>query len=109
MLDAAENNRNRMIKIADKLEQQQSTRKKERVMLEKQQKKRQKIIKTIKTTQYEIESIVGHDFGEKSKKVVRLRIKWVGDAQTTLESVKVIKETVWEMVDEYGNKNNIAI
>ena len=52
-------------------------------------------------TQYEIEAIVGHDIGKKSKKVARLRIKWVGHAQTTMEFVKVIKETAWEMVDEY--------
>ena len=44
-------------------------------------------------TQYEIEDIIGHDLGKKSKKVSRLRIKWVGYAQTTLKSVKATKET----------------
>ena len=38
-------------------------------------------------TQYEIETIVGHELGSKSKNVIRLRIKWVGDAQTTLKKV----------------------
>ena len=60
-------------------------------------------------TQYEIEAVVGHELGSKSKKVIRLRIKRVGYAQTILESVKATKETAWVMVEEYGKKKNIAI
>ena len=60
-------------------------------------------------TQYEIQAIVGHGIGGKSKKVARLRIKWVGDTQTTLEKVTVIKETAWEMVEIYAKKKNITI
>ena len=80
-------------------------------MLEKQQQKRKKQGGKNKkdNTQYEIEEIVGHEFGSRNKKVVRLRIKWVGYAQTTLESVKATRETAWEMVDEYGKKKSIAI
>ena len=60
-------------------------------------------------TQYERDAIVGHELGRKSKKVIRLKIKVVGYAQTTLESVKATKETAWVMVEENGKKKNIAI
>ena len=49
--------------------------------------------------QYEIEAIVGHELGSKSKNVIMLRINRVRDDQTTLESVKVIKETAWVIVE----------
>ena len=38
-----------------------------------------------------------------------LRIKWVGDDQTTLGSVKFKKEIAWVMVEEYGKKKNITL
>ena len=60
-------------------------------------------------TQYEIEVIVGHKLGNRSKKVIRLKIKWVGDDQTTLESVKVINETVWVMVKKYRKNKYISL
>ena len=60
-------------------------------------------------TQYEIQAIVGHEIGKVSKKVARLSIRWVGDSQITLEPVKDIKETAWEMVEEYAKKKNITI
>ena len=81
------------------IEKQQPTRRKRRV---KQQKTRRNKVD-------EIEAIVGHDIDKKSKKVARLRIKWVGYAQTTIEFAKNTKETAWEMVEEYAKKKNITI
>ena len=77
----------------------------------KQQKtRRKKVVERKKDeTQYEIQAIVGHEIEIKSKKVARLSIRWVGDTQTTLEPVKFIKETAWEMVEEYGKKKNIKL
>ena len=43
--------------------------------------------------QYVIEKITGHELGRRSNRVVLLCIKWEGWTQTTMESVKVVKET----------------
>ena len=75
-------------------------------MIEKQQqKKKNQVVKTIKDDkQYEIEVTVSHGLGSRSKQVIRLRIKWVGYDQTTLERVKATKKRAWVMVEEYGKK-----
>ena len=106
-LDAAEKNWDRMVKLVDDRKAAADKKKKESKAAKK--KKKQGGQKKVDETQYEIEAIVGHDIGKKSKKVARLSIKWVGYAQTTMEFVKDIKETAWEMVEEYGKKKNITI
>ena len=96
---------NRIISIADKIITASINKKKQESDAREaaaKNKKKQDGKKKKDDTQYEIEAIVGHDLGGESKKVVRLRIRWVGYAQTTMESVKATKETVWEMVDEYA-------
>ena len=106
-LDTVEDNWDRMIKIVDDRKAAADKKKKESKAAKK--KKKQGGQKKVDETQYEIEAIVGHEIGKKSKKVARLSIKWVGHAQTTMEFVKDIKETAWEMVEEYGKKKNITI
>ena len=106
-LDAAEKNWDRMVKLVDDRKAAADKKKKESKAAKK--KKKQGGQKKVDETQYEIEAIVGHEIGKKSKKVARLSIKWVGHAQTTMEFVKDIKETAWEMVEEYGKKKNITI
>ena len=76
-LDAAEDNWDRMVKIVDDRKAASDKKKKESEAAK--NKKKQGGQKKKDDTQYEIEAIVGHDLGGKSKKVVRLRIKWVGD------------------------------
>jgi len=106
-LDAVEDNWDRMVQIVDDRKAAADKKKKESKAAK--NKKKQGGQKKIDETQYEIEAIVGHEIGKKSKKVARLCIKWVGHAQTRMEFVKDIKETAWEMVEEYGKKKNITI
>ena len=106
-LDAAEKNWDRMVKLVD--DRKAAADKKQKESKAAKKKKKQGGQKKVDETQYEIEAIVGHEIGKKSKKVARLSIKWVGHAQTTMEFVKDIKETAWEMVEEYGKKKNITI
>ena len=106
-LDAAEDNWDKMVKIVDDRKAAEDKKKKESEAAK--NKKKQGGQKKNDETQYEIEAIVGHDIGQKSKKVARLCIKWVGHTQTTMEFVKNIKETAWEMVEEYAKKKNITI
>ena len=106
-LDAVEDNWDRMVQIVDDRKAAADKKKKESEAAK--NKKKQGGQKKNDDTQYEIEAIVGHDIDKKSKKVARLRIKWVGYAQTTMEFVKTTKETAWEMVDDYAKKNNITI
>ena len=106
-LDAVERNWDRMVQVVDDRNAAADKKKKESKAAKK--KKKQGGQKKVDETQYEIEAIVGHEIGKKSKKVARLSIKWVGDTQTTLEPVKFIKDTAWEMVEEYGKKKNITI
>jgi len=106
-LDAAEKNWDRMVKLVD--DRKAAADKKQKESKAAKKKKKQGGQKKVDETQYEIEAIVGHEIGKKSKKVARLSIKWVGDTQTTLEPVKFIKETAWEMVEEYGKKKNIKL
>ena len=106
-LDAVERNWDRMVQVVDDRNAAADRKKKESKAAKK--KKKQGGQKKIDETQYEIEAIVGHEIGKKSKKVARLCIKWVGHTQTTMEFVKDIKETAWEMVEEYGKKKNITI
>ena len=58
--------------------------------------------------QYVIEKITGHELGRRSNRVVLLCIKWEGWTQTTMESVKVVRETAWEMVDKYLEKKKLS-
>ena len=106
-LEAVERNWDRMVQVVDDRNAAADKKKKESKAAKK--KKKQGGQKKVDETQYEIEAIVGHEIGKKSKKVARLSIKWVGHAQTTMEFVKDIKETAWEMVEEYGTKKNITI
>jgi len=106
-LDAAEKNWDRMVKLVD--DRKAAADKKQKESKAAKKKKKQGGQKKVDETQYEIEAIVGHEIGKISKKVARLSIKWVGDTQTTLEPVKFIKETAWEMVEEYGKKKNIKL
>ena len=106
-LDAAEKNWDRLVQIVDDRKAAADKKKKESKAAKK--KKKQGGQKKNDETQYEIEAIVGHDIGQKSKKVARLCIKLVGHTQTTMEFVKNIKKTAWEMVEEYGKKKNITI
>ena len=96
-----------MVQVVDDRNAAADKKKKESKAAKK--KKKQGGQKKVDETQHEIEAIVGHEIGKKSKKVARLSIKWVGYAQTTMEFVKDIKETAWEMVEEYGKKKNITI
>jgi len=58
--------------------------------------------------QYVIEKITGHELGQRSNRVVLLCIKWEGWTQTTMESVKVVRETAWEMVNKYLEKKKLS-
>ena len=58
--------------------------------------------------QYVIEKITGHELGRRSNGVFLLCIKWEGWTQTTMESVKVVRETAWEMVDKYFEERNLS-
>ena len=106
-LDAVERNWDRMVQVVDDRNAAADKKKKESKAAKK--KKKQGGQKKVDETQHEIEAIVGHEIGKKSKKVARLCIKWVGHTQTTMEFVKDIKETAWEMVEEYAKKKNITI
>ena len=72
-----------MVKVVDDRKEVANKKKKESDAREAAAKKRKtKDGKNKKDdTQYEIEAIVGHEFGSRNKKVIRLRIKWVGYAQ----------------------------
>ena len=106
-LDAAENKWDKMVKVVDDRKAAEDKKKKESEAAKNKKNKGGR--KKKDETQYEIQAIVGHEIGIKSKKVARLSIRWVGDSQITLEPVKDIKETAWEMVEEYAKKKNITI
>ena len=106
-LDAAENKWDKMVKEDDDRKAAEDKKKKESEAAKNKKNKGGR--KKKDETQYEIQAIVGHEIGKVSKKVARLSIRWVGDSQITLEPVKDIKETAWEMVEEYAKKKNITI
>ena len=110
-LDAVEDNWDRMVQIVDDRKAAANKKKKESDASEEVAKKRKKQggKNKLDDTQYEIQAIVGHESGSRNKKGIRLRIKWVGYAQTTLESVKDTHETACEVVDENEKKKYIVI
>ena len=81
-LDAVERNWDRMVQVVDDRNAAADKKKKESKAAKK--KKKQGGQKKVDETQHEIEAIVGHEIGKKSKKVARLCIKWVGHTQTTM-------------------------